>query len=70
MYENIAVASADNAPEVYAKAPLEIRDVKSLGFTLPDTDGSLNQILSIILGILILAAAVIGFQVKKEYKLV
>gem|GEM_PF-2953994 len=70
IYENVAVASADNAPEVYAKAPLEIRDVKSMGYTLPDTDGSLNQILSIVLGILILAVAVVGFQVKKEYKLV
>jgi uncharacterized repeat protein (TIGR01451 family) len=69
-YENIAVASADNAPEVYDKVPLEIRDVKALGFTLPDTDGSLNHILSIILGLLILAAGYIGFQVKKEYQLV
>ncbi len=70
VYENIAIASADNAPEVSARTPLEIRDVKALGIVLPDTDGSGNQLLTVLLGLLIMAGGYVFYQLKQEYKLV
>ncbi len=69
-YENIAIASATNAPEVSARAPLEIREVTTLGITLPDTNGSTNQLLSVLLGFLILAGGYITHQLRREYNLV
>lgn len=69
-YENIAIASSNNAPEVSARTPLEIRDVKALGITLPDTNGSSNQMLSILLGILVMAGGYITYLLKRQYNLV
>lgn len=70
IYENIAIASANNSPEVSARSPLEIRDVTTLGITLPDTNGSLNQLLSILLGFLIIAGGYITHQLRRNYNLV
>lgn len=70
VYENIAIASANNAPEVFARTPLEIRDVKALGITLPDTNGSTNQILTILLGLLIIAGGYVTYLLKRQYNLV
>lgn len=70
IYENIAVASADNTPEVSAKTPLEIREVTALGLSLPDTNGSLTTKLLMIFGSLSLAAAYLVYLLKREYSLV
>ncbi len=70
VYKNLAIATAENAPEVSATADLEVRDVTTYGYELPDTNGSINSILTIILGLLTLVAGYLLVQLKKENSLV
>ena len=56
-YENLAVARADNAPEVFAKASVEVRDISVLGFELPDTNGGEKALGALLAGIMLVIGA-------------
>ncbi len=69
-YENLAVARADNAPEVFAKTPIEVRDVTVLGFELPDTNGGKAALLSLLSGIVLVLAGYFIYRWKNYQQLV
>ncbi len=69
-YENLAVARADNAPEVFAKAPIEVRDVTVLGFELPDTNGGKTALLSLVFGIILMFAGYFIYRWKNYQPLI
>ena len=66
VYDNIARASADNAPEVYDIEPLEVRDVVVEGFELPDTNGVQSLYLTFLSGILMI---MLGWMIWKYRQL-
>ncbi len=66
VYDNLARASADNAPEVTDTVPLEIRTVIVEGFELPDTNGATGLFLSMLSGLLML---LLGWMVWKYRQL-
>lgn len=66
IYDNIATAYADNAPEVSDIEPLEVRSVLVQGYTLPDTNGSTNFFLSLVGGIMLI---LFGYLLRKYRQL-
>ena len=65
-YDNIARASSDNTPEVYAIEPLEVRNLDVLGYELPDTNGVETLYLTMLSGLLMIA---LGWMVWKYRQL-
>jgi len=66
MYDNLARASADNAPEIQAIVPLEVREVIVEGFELPDTNGAGMLFLGMTSGLLML---LLGWMIWKYRQL-
>lgn len=67
IYENLAVAHADNHPDVSDKEQLEVREIKILG--LPDTDGTFRLFLSIAVGVLLMILSALVWKLQQVQRL-